>query len=61
MLPMILLQPKNPLHGVTLKVMVEELQGKYGWAGLGAKIKIKCFLEKPSVNSSLNFWAKETF
>ncbi len=48
-------QPKNPLHGITLKVMVEELVAKYEWAGLASKIKIKCFIDKPSVNSSLKF------
>jgi len=52
------LQPKNPLHGITLKMMVEELQVKYGWDGLANKINIKCFKEKPSVNSSLTFLRK---
>lgn len=42
-------QPNNPLHGITLKMMVEELEAKYGWAGLASKINIKCFKEKPSV------------
>ncbi len=57
-------QPNNPLHGVTLKMMVEELEAKYGWAGLASKIKIRCFMDKPSVNSSLKFlrvtpWARQ--
>jgi uncharacterized protein (DUF2132 family) len=57
-------QQNNPLHGVTLKMMVEELEAKYGWAGLASKIKIKCFMDKPSVNSSLKFlrvtpWARQ--
>jgi uncharacterized protein (DUF2132 family) len=57
-------QPKNPLHGITLKMMVEELEAKYGWAGLAGQIKIKCFIDKPSVNSSLKFlratpWARQ--
>jgi len=57
-------QPKNPLHGITLKTIVEELSAHYGWEALGEKIKIKCFIEKPSVNSSLTFlrktpWARE--
>ncbi len=57
-------QPKNPLLGVTLKMMVEELVAKYTWAGLASKIKIKCFMEKPTVNSSLKFlratpWARK--
>ena len=57
-------QPKNPLHGITLKVIVEELQAEYGWEALGQKITIKCFTDKPSVSSSLTFlrktpWARE--
>lgn len=57
-------QKNNPLHGVTLKAIVEELATHYGWEALGQKIHIKCFIEKPSVNSSLTFlrktpWARE--
>jgi uncharacterized protein (DUF2132 family) len=57
-------QPKNPLHGVTLKTQVEFLVDSYGWAQLGRKIRINCFIENPSINSSLTFlrktpWAKE--
>jgi uncharacterized protein (DUF2132 family) len=57
-------QKNNPLHGITLKTIVEELVLKYGWEALGEKIRIKCFSEKPSVNSSLTFlrktpWARE--
>lgn len=57
-------QPKNPLHGVTLKAILELLIGEYGFPMLGTKINIKCFQEKPSLNSSLVFlrktpWARE--
>ena len=57
-------QKNNPLHGITLKIIVEELVQKYGWEELGQKIKIHCFIEKPSINSSLTFlrktpWARE--
>lgn len=57
-------QKNNPLHGITLKTIIEELVQKYGWEELGLKIRIKCFTEKPSVNSSLTFlrkteWARE--
>jgi uncharacterized protein (DUF2132 family) len=57
-------QKNNPLHGVTLKTIVEELVTHYGWEALGQKIQIKCFTDKPSVNSSLTFlrktpWARE--
>jgi uncharacterized protein (DUF2132 family) len=51
-------QKNNPLHGVTLKMQVEELVGHYGFKALGEQIKIKCFTEKPSVNSSLTFLRK---
>ena len=55
---------KDPLHGVTLKTMVSELYEKYGWEKLGKLIKINCFINDPSVNSSLKFlrktpWARE--
>ena len=52
------IQPKNPLHGVTLQSILETLEGEYGWATLGEKIKIKCFTDKPSVKSSLTFLRK---
>lgn len=57
-------QKNNPLHGITLKTILEELVLKYGWEGLAQQIKIKCFMEKPTMNSSLTFlrktpWARE--
>lgn len=57
-------QKNNPLHGITLKIMVEELVAHYGWEALGKQIRIKCFAVKPSVSSSLTFlrktpWARE--
>ena len=51
-------QKNNPLHGITLKYQVEELVAHYGWAALGEQIRIKCFQEKPTVNSSLTFLRK---
>jgi len=57
-------QPNNPLHGITLKTMVEYLVDYYGWHELGGKIKINSFNTNPTLNSSLKFlrktpWAKE--
>jgi uncharacterized protein (DUF2132 family) len=57
-------QQNNPLHGVKLQTIVEELVAHYGWEGLGQKINIKCFTMNPSVKSSLTFlrktpWARE--
>lgn len=54
----------DPLHGVTLKTIVNELVQRYGWQELGRRVPINCFLSQPSVNSSLKFlrktpWARE--
>ncbi|MGQ2965405.1 VF530 family protein [Methylophilus sp.] len=57
-------QPNNPLHGVTLEIVVTRLADHYGWEKLGDKININCFKNDPSVKSSLKFlrktpWARE--
>ncbi|MUP44654.1 DUF2132 domain-containing protein [Gramella sp. BOM4] len=57
-------QPNNPLHGIKLAQIVEELQAHYGWNGLAERININCFKNDPSVKSSLKFlrrtpWARE--
>ena len=57
-------QANNPLHGVTLKVILEFLVEKYGWYELGGLIKINSFNTNPTINSSLKFlrktpWARE--
>lgn len=48
----------DPLHGKTLKTIVEQLVGFYGFHTLAELINIKCFKENPSVNSSLKFLRK---
>jgi len=48
----------DPLHGITLKKILEDLVGFYGFDTLGELIKIKCFNENPSVKSSLTFLRK---
>ena len=58
------IQPKNPLHGITLEKLLNDLVAFYGWQGLGKKIDIRCFTQDPSVSSSLKFlrktpWARE--
>lgn len=57
-------QPNNPLHGITLETMLNELVRQYGWDALGRKINIRCFTHDPSIASSLKFlrrtpWARE--
>jgi uncharacterized protein (DUF2132 family) len=49
---------KDPLHGVTLQTIMEQLVQYYGFDTLGELIKIKCFNENPSVKSSLTFLRK---
>ena len=51
-------QSKDPLHGVTLQKIVEQLVDFYGFDTLGELIKIKCFTDNPSVKSSLTFLRK---
>jgi uncharacterized protein (DUF2132 family) len=57
-------QPNNPLHGITLEMVVTRLQDRYGWEQLAQKIDINCFKSDPSIKSSLKFlrktqWARE--
>jgi uncharacterized protein (DUF2132 family) len=51
-------QPNNPLHGITLKTIVQRLVQHYGWEELGLLINIRCFQSDPSVKSSLKFLRK---
>lgn len=48
----------NPLHGITLQKVLEQLVEFYGFDTLGELIKIKCFTDNPSIKSSLTFLRK---
>ena len=55
---------QDPLHGVTLEMIVTRLVERYGWEELGRRIRIKCFTSDPSISSSLKFlrrtaWARQ--
>jgi uncharacterized protein (DUF2132 family) len=55
----------DPLHGITLQKMLEQLVAFYGFDTLGELIKINCFNDNPSIKSSLIFlrktdWARKT-
>ena len=57
-------QPNNPLHGVTLKFIMNYLVTNLGWEKMGDHVRINCFHTNPSINSSLKFlrktpWARE--
>jgi uncharacterized protein (DUF2132 family) len=51
-------QNNNPLQGKTLEMILNALVNKYGWPELGYRIRINCFLDNPSVGSSLKFLRK---
>jgi len=59
------MQPSNdPLHGLTLKSILEELVARHGWEEMARRIPIRCFMFEPSITSSLKFlrktpWARE--
>jgi uncharacterized protein (DUF2132 family) len=48
----------NPFHGITLKTILTDLVGFYGWKILRTEVDIRCFWNDPSVNSSLKFLRK---
>jgi uncharacterized protein (DUF2132 family) len=54
---------KDPLHGVTLETILQELVAHHGWAELAHQVQIRCFMFDPSITSSLKFlrrtpWAR---
>jgi uncharacterized protein (DUF2132 family) len=57
-------QPNNPLHGIKLATMLEQLFKEYGWEDLGDTLNINAFKNNPTYKSSLKFlrttpWARE--
>lgn len=50
--------PRDPLHGVTLQAILEELVERRGWHNLADIIRIRCFAFDPSIGSSLKFLRK---
>ena len=56
-------QKNNPLHGVTLEMILNHLVAHYGWEKMNDRVRINCFFENPSIKSSLKFlratpWAR---
>jgi uncharacterized protein (DUF2132 family) len=49
---------RDPLHGVTLEQMLEQLVATLGWAGMYRRVRVRCFESDPSVKSSLTFLRK---
>lgn len=55
--------PSNPLHGITLETMLNQLVIHYGWEEMGNRINVRCFQIDPSIKSALKFlrttpWAR---
>jgi uncharacterized protein (DUF2132 family) len=58
-------QPNNPLHGITLEMILTHLVQQLGWGELSRRIPIRCFYNEPSIKSSLKFlrrtpWARKS-
>jgi len=53
-----IIQPNNPLHGLSLETILIRLEAHYGWVDLGELIDIRCFTHDPSIKSSLKFLRK---
>ncbi|MCE5274648.1 MAG: VF530 family protein [Syntrophaceae bacterium] len=51
-------QPKNPLHSITLEMILASLVERYGWEEMGRRINIRCFTHDPNMKSSLQFLRK---
>ena len=51
-------ESNDPLHSKTLEAILTELVEKVGWEKMGQRIKIRCFIDEPSIKSSLVFLRK---
>jgi uncharacterized protein (DUF2132 family) len=57
-------QSNDPLHGITLEMILTRLVELHGWEEMGRIIRIRCFDNNPSIKSSLQFlrrtpWARK--
>ncbi len=56
--------PRDPLHGITLESIINQLVQRHGWSEMGRRINVRCFQFNPTVKSSLTFlrktpWARQ--
>ena len=56
-------ESNDPLHGITLEMILTRLVELHGWEKMGRIIRIRCFNNNPSIKSSLQFlrrtpWAR---
>ena len=50
--------PRDPLHGITLETIINQLVQRHGWGEMGRRIPIRCFQFNPTLKSSLTFLRK---
>lgn len=50
--------PKDPLHGITLEMVLRAMVDLHGWRALAQQIQVRCFMFDPSIRSSLTFLRK---
>ena len=50
--------PRDPLHGITLEAVLNQLVQRHGWGEMGRRIPVRCFQFNPTVKSSLTFLRK---
>ncbi len=48
----------DPLHGITLEMMLNYMIENHGWETMASAIQINCFKSNPSLKSSLQFLRK---
>ena len=48
----------DPLHGMTLEMILTRLVEQYGWERMGRSVNIRCFTNDPTIRSSLQFLRK---
>jgi uncharacterized protein (DUF2132 family) len=39
--------PRDPLHGITLENIINQLVQRHGWSEMGRRIPIRCFQLNP--------------
>lgn len=49
---------KDPLHGIKLEAILTHLVETYGWERMANEVRINCFMNDPSIKSSLTFLRK---
>ena len=63
-MPELASHPRDPLHGITLEIIINQLVQRHGWSEMGRRIPVRCFQFNPSVKSALTFlrktpWARQ--